>query len=70
MELKREEDHDAYQLDDGIDEKVDNASYNHMLNIRELLNNGENTRSVANYKSAVQKLMGINDQLPVIPESA
>ena len=45
-------------------------SYNHMKSLQDIMNQGENHVSLAQYKSAVQNLLGFKNELPVIPEDA
>ena len=67
--LREEADSESYQLDDGL-KGVSSDSLNHMSSVQELLNNGENHISLANYKNRVQTLLGLENNLPVIPEDA
>ena len=41
-----------------------------MLSVQKVLNSGENHISLAYYKKNVQKLLGLQSNLPIIPEDA
>ena len=68
--LRKEKDSETYQLEDGINENISNESYEHLTNLKAVYNEGENHISLANYKNSVQKLLGLENNLPVIPENA
>ena len=38
--------------------------------MQDILNNGENVISLNNYKNSVQKLLNLEDTLPLIPDDA
>ena len=60
----------TYNLDDNLKDDVSQESYNHMKSLQDIMNQGENHVSLAQYKSAVQNLIGLKNELPVIPENA
>ena len=68
--LKEETDFEEYRLEDGLKENVSTVSFSHKLSVQDILNNGENVISLNNYKNSVQKLLNLEDTLPLIPEDA
>lgn len=60
----------TFNLDDNLKDDVSRESYNHMKSLQDIMNQGENQVSLAQYKSAVQNLIGLKNELPVIPENA
>ena len=65
---KQEIDRNLYELEAGIESKVDANTLEYMKAVRDIMNEGENQRSLANYKSKVQKLLDLKDDLPVTAE--
>ena len=69
VELRQEKDSEVYKVDHNSTD-VSRESYNHMQSLQNIFNQGENQVSLTNYKSAVQNLLGLKNELPVIPEDA
>ena len=69
VELRQERDSEVYNLDVNLTD-VSRESYNHMQSLQDIFNQGENQVSLTNYKNAVQNLLGLKNELPVIPEDA
>ena len=69
VELRQEKDSEVYKVDNNLTD-VSRESYNHMQSLQNIFNQGENQVSLTNYKSAVQNLLGLKNELPVIPEDA
>ena len=68
--LRKEKDSETYQLEDGLKENTTNESYDHLTSLQSVYNQGENHITLAKYKSSVQNLLGLKNNLPVIPENA
>ena len=68
--LKEEADFEKYRLEDGLKENISIVSFSHKLSVQDILNNGENVISLNNYKNSVQKLLNLEDTLPLIPDDA
>lgn len=68
--LRNEKDSETYQLEDGVKENISNESFEHLTDLQALYNQGENHISLAKYKNSVQKLLGLENNLPVVPENA
>lgn len=68
--LKEDKDSETYQIEDSLKDNINSDSFNHKLSVQEVLNSGENHISLAYYKKNVQKLLGLQSNLPIIPEDA
>ena len=68
--LRNEKDSETYQLEDGVKENISNESFEHLTDLQALYNQGENHISLAKYKNSVQNLLGLKNNLPVVPENA
>ena len=68
--LRTEKDSETYQLEDGVKENISNVSFDHLTNLQAVYNQGENHISLAKYKTSVQNLLGLENNLPVIPDNA
>ena len=70
VELRQEKDCEIFELDKNSKDIESKESQNHMQSLNILLNQGENQVSLTQYKNAVTNLLGLRNELPVIPENA
>ena len=70
-EMRQEHlDSETYNVKDNLKDEVSQQSYNHIKSLQGIMNQGENQVSLSQYKNAVQNLLGLKNELPVIPDDA